>query len=1339
MSAARNLPPIYEDQPPQEPRRRNWKKIVAWTFGGIGILIVVLVVSAVVVVHTQWFRNYLLNTAEQKLSAALNTQVRASRFNLSWSGISPTVDLYDVSIAGAAPYPTPALLRLQHMHLAIRITSILGRQWNIQDLTLDQPVVHVYVDAKGNSNIPTMSTAPSNSSNNTSVFTLGVRHAALNNGEMYYNDIKSAMSADLHDLHLQSQFVVGQSEYTGNLGYSNGVVKMAGYNPLPNSLEAHFTATPTKFVIDNAVVTSGQSRITLTATMENYSNPVITAHYDASLNSGEFAKILKNPSLPAGTIHANGNLAYHPEANKPMMAGITGNGTISSPELAVRSPQFNGNVRNLGANYRIANGNLDVNNLRADVLGGKLTGNLDMTGLASNNPHSTLNAQLNGASLAQLKGMAKTSSPALNGAAITGTASANVHATWGKTMNDLVAQSNINVRGSMKPAGGGAAVPLSGQIHAQYNGATGQLALNHSQINAGAMSINLNGGISTHSALSINMHGVDLAQLATMATSFGVKLPPNLGLAGVATFTGLVSGSTSAPHIVGDLLVNGLQFKGTQWRMLRTHINASPSQAALQNGDLLAMNGGQIQFNLSTTLRDWSFTNTSPFQAGLNVSSLDLAPLAKAFAPSMPVSGVLNANLKMSGTELAPLGNGTLSLSNANVDGQPIQSLNARLNSNGQVLNATLNTSLPAGSVNGQLAYNTHQQTFTADLRAPNMQLGQLAAVKARGMDLKGVLNLALNGSGSIHNPDLSLTANIPTLDVNGQKISALALSASLQNHLARFDLASQIVNTPLRAQGTVQTVGNYLADITINTPPVPLQPLLAVYAPSMATNLSGQTELHATLRGPLKFPKQVEAHVQIPQLSLNYKNTVKLAAAQPINIDYVNGVARIARSSITGTDTNLQFEGTIPVTTGGAPQLLLVGTVNLAIAQLFSPDITSSGQLQFNINSAGPTSNPNVEGQIRIVNANFATGDVPIGLQGGNGVLTLTRDRLDITQFTATVGGGTVNASGGIVYRPSLHFELALAGNDMRMLIPGGIRSAFNANLALTGTPTASSLRGNVSIAQLQFTPEFDLMNFMGSMGGNASPAVPGGGFMSGLNLNVGVNSTGGLNLVSRTVSAQGSVNLRVVGTAEDPVILGRIVINGGDLIILGNRYVLQHGTIDLINPSQTEPVLNVEANTDINQYNIQIRMWGPADHLHTSYASVPALPPSDIINLIAFGKTTEAQANASNAPGNLGAESLVASQVSSQVTSRLEKIAGISQLTIDPELGGNGKTPGARIAIQQRVTGKIYVTFSTDVTSTQDTIIRLEYHQSPRTTFSGTRDQNGGFGFETKIKKSW
>jgi len=47
--------------------------------------------------------------------------------------------------------------------------------------------------------------------------------------------------------------------------------------------------------------------------------------------------------------------------------------------------------------------------------------------------------------------------------------------------------------------------------------------------------------------------------------------------------------------------------------------------------------------------------------------------------------------------------------------------------------------------------------------------------------------------------------------------------------------------------------------------------------------------------------------------------------------------------------------------------------------------------------------------------------------------------------------------------------------------------------------------------------------------------------------------------------------------------------------------------------------------------------------------------------------------------------------------------------------------------------------MTFSTDVTTTQDQVIQLQYKVSPKLSFSGTRDQNGGFAFDTRIRKTW
>jgi translocation and assembly module TamB len=204
-------------------------------------------------------------------------------------------------------------------------------------------------------------------------------------------------------------------------------------------------------------------------------------------------------------------------------------------------------------------------------------------------------------------------------------------------------------------------------------------------------------------------------------------------------------------------------------------------------------------------------------------------------------------------------------------------------------------------------------------------------------------------------------------------------------------------------------------------------------------------------------------------------------------------------------------------------------------------------------------------------------------------------------------------------------------------------------------------------------------------------------------------------------------------------PVILGRATLASGELFFAGNRYVVQNGTIDFLNPVRTEPVVNLQVKTTIDQYNIALTIQGPVERLRTEYTSDPSLPPVDIINLIATGKTTEA-AGATPSPGlTSGAESLLAQSVTSAVSGRIAKVAGLSHLFIDPALGGNGGDPGARIGIQQRVTSNLYVTFATDVTSTQRQAVELEYQLNRRWSVTGVRDQNGGFGVDGHYKKDF
>lgn len=1325
------LPPDYYDLP-QPPRRRNWKRIAAWIIGGLVVLIAALLIGIVALLHNNSFRQYVLRIAQTKLSEAMGAELKMRDFSVHLSGLSPSVDMYEVVVDGAAPYQTPPLLHVDHMSVGVQIVSLLTRKWYLKDIVVDHPIARVYVGPNGETNLP----KPKSSGPGTSVFDLGIRHVMLGQGEVYYNDRQSRLDADLHDFQFQSSFDPETKKYSGGLGYKDGKIHFQELNPMTHSFEAEFEASPDTFTLKRSRLTSGASQFSLAATLNDYVHPKITATYQSSLDTGELRQILKDATLPVGVVKLAGSAAFESVTDKPVIHSVTLDGNMTSDRLQIHTTTINTLVRDISARYHLQNGDADVHDMKAQVLGGGVDGSFkmhDVTGAQI----SELHASLHNVALSSIQSLVNPK--AMKDLRLTGTANATVNADWRKTFDTLVAKTDADFKGTISRPNT-TSITEDGSVHAKYSAAAQEVSFDRSYIRMPQTTINLNGTVSKTASLQVQVQSNDLSEVETAAEVFGANLEP-LGLGGSATFNGTVRGSTINPQIAGQLTAASLKVKGTEWRTVRTTIDANPSHVALRNGEVVpASNQGRMNFNLNVGLDHWTFREDSPFQIDANAAQMNIADLKNLAGIKAPVTGTLSANISLQGSETSPTGSGHISLTQATVSDEPIQSANVDFQGSGDELRTRLNLRMPAGSAQGNITYFPKRKAYEGQVQTAGFRLDQVRTLRARNLDLTGTLNLNAQGSGTLDNPQLRLAAEIPQLRIQNQQINALKLEADVSNHVANvsLDSQSQALNTFVRGHGRVNLTGPYDAEAALDTASIPLQPLFAAYLPAQSSNLTGQTELHATLRGPLKDKTLLDAHITIPTLALSYKNNVQLSAARPIQVDYDRGVLRLQKTEIRGTKTDLQLQGTIPVA-GTAPMTIMaLGTIDLSLAEILDPDITSSGEIQFDIDGTGRRANPDVQGQIKIVNAAFAGDDLPIGLQNGNGVLVLTNDRLSIQQFQGNVSGGTLTATGAFTYRPTMQFNVALNGTGIRTLFPNGVREGISTNLSLVGTPTYALLRGQVRLTEVSFSPTFDLGDILGAVGGTPGSAAAPSGFAQNLHLNVNVVSTSDLNLSSSKLSLQGTTNLRIGGTAGQPSVLGRVNLTGGDLIFRGNRYLLQPSTLDFVDPYRIEPRVNLAVDTNVKDYNVHMLFRGTVDRLRTTYTSEPALPPSDIINLLVFGKTSEEQA-ANPTPGNLGAESMIASSVSSQVTGQVEKIAGISQLSVDPVLGGNGQDPGARVTVQQRVTGNLFVTFATDATSTQRQVIKLEYEATPRVAVSGVRDQNGGFALDVRIKKTW
>ncbi|HMC31605.1 MAG TPA: translocation/assembly module TamB domain-containing protein [Candidatus Angelobacter sp.] len=1334
---------------------KKWKKIVLWAVAGIVVLVFGTVVTLLLLLqHSEGFRRDILGKVTNSIQESTGAKLEVGDFNLRLSNL--TLDIYNIVVRGREADPNRPLLQAKHLQVGLTIDSLLHRKWHVRDIILDHPVVRMQVNKAGENNLP-QPQKKSTSSSNTNVFDLAIRELKLDRGEIYYNDQKTPLEAELRDFNVNANYDPAQNKYAGQLGYNDGKIVYGKYAPVEHNFQARFGVTPQKFTLEKLELASGQSHVVVSATVNDYSSPnrQAEANYEAVLVTSEFQRILKDPSIPGGTVRLAGQLNYQADPNRPMLETVSVAGNVSSGGLAVKTPSLQTEVRDLYARYTLAHGNAEVSDIRARILGGILSGKLTIRDVSGAGV-ARLQASLKNLSLDQAQAAMHNTS--MQQAHLSGKVSADADARWAKTLDNLTAHSDLTMQADI---GQRQATPLDGVIHADYAAARKQVALTNSYIRTPQTTLNLNGKVSDHCQLQVALRSNDLHELELLAAALSKPVPgeprQQLGLGGTANLNASVTGSVTAPQINGQMEARNLRVKGSSWKVLRTGFSANPSQASLTNGDLEAdpspqsaqnrrapgtpVSQGRINFSAQATLKKWAYTASSPIAVNLSASQISLADLERLANKTYPISGTLAMNVSLRGSQSNPIGQGTLTVTNAKVSTESIQNLNLKFQGDGNTINANLTVQMPAGTARADLDYLPKSQGYRAQVRAQNFRLEKLQTVKARNMQIAGGLNLNVSGQGTIKDPQLQATLEVPQLQMKKQTMQELKLQTTVQNHIANIALDSDVAKVFIKAHGTVGITAPYQTDMHLDTSRIDFQPIVAMFAPAQAADLSGQTEVHATLRGPLAEKSRVEAHVEVPTLALNYKQ-FQLAAAKPIHVDYQNGTVALQPTSIRGTGTTIDAQATVPVTTPKAATFLVQGKIDLQIAELFMPDLKSTGQLQFDLDSRRYGAGSNMNGQIKIVNVNLHTVDSPVGLDHANGVINVTQTRLEIASFQGQVGGGTVDATGAVAYRPSVQFQLGFSANNVRIRYPEGVRAILASNLSLRGTTQESLLSGVVKIERVSFTPDFDMSTFTSQFSGESSDSGSPGSFTQGMKLDIAMQSTSQMNLTSSQVSLRGDANLRVVGTAAAPVILGRTNLTGGEVFLANNRYELQQGTIDFVNPVRTEPVLNVHVRTTIDQYNITLGLIGPLSRLETTYVSDPALPPVDIINLIATGKTVEsAAANPSPSPtSTLGAESLLASTVSSQVSGKIAKLAGVSQLQIDPGLGSdNGQNPGARIAIQQRVTSNLFVTYATDVTSTQRQAIQVEYKFNPRWSVSGTRNQNGGFGMDGKYRKDF
>ena len=1313
----------------------NAKKVAAWAGSAVALLIVLVIGTAYLIQQNSFLHRYLLAKMIQAGEKSSGARIAIRDFGIRWIPLRMTLE--DVAVRGTDENTARPLASLPHVEIGIEWGALLHKRVNLTELILDRPAVNLVVNDAGESNLPAR--PASSSAPSTSSLQVSVQHAAIRDGELRYNNSPRKIDADLADFHLDVNGGAVGDRYSGNLGYNKGEVDVAGYAPLRHNIQISFAATRSGIAFERIHVGTESSQLNAKGNMLGYSNPVIQAEYQALLSTADLHRELPTVPLSGGEIELAGSLSYNAAAGSGLEALKT-SGHISSKTFRASMSKTEVSVRSLDGDYSLEGGTIRVSGLQAETLGGVLHAEFTGEHLTAT-PRYQLSVSADSVSLGQAEQIAGAGSLPLRG-----TAHLRANAHWISSVQNMIAQADGQISAvipaqNSSGATNTAPVPVNADLHVSYDAPHSTLTVTNSTLSSSQTNIVATGTVSDHSALSIrartsDLHETELLIVAVQRILNSAQKTPNspaapLDLHGSASLNAQIEGRIQSPRITGHAQADALEIREARWPHLQADFDATASSVSVKNGLAQSANQGRLNFSLTTSLQHWSYSADNPVTAQVQASQILVADLEQLTGFSAPVSGMFSGNVSVRGTIDDPSGNGSLELRNASLWGEPVRSVTTQLHAANKTFSATFSMAAPAGNISGEGEFGATDRHYQISLNHSVVNLGQITYLSSRGYSIAGTLGIDAHGQGTLAAPQLDIALTGNQLAFRNVPVGSTNAQLRIANQQVNFTVNSNTAGGQISANGNAGLTAPYIAHGGFEVHSLEFGPLLATYVPGVKRQFEGNTEVRGQIDGPLARPQDVKASIELSTLNLAYQD-LKLASAGPVRLNYANSVVTISQAELKGTGTDFKFGGALPLA-GSAPiNISTTGTIDLKLLTILGSDTQSAGTVKIDMSARGALKQPQIGGTIALAGVSFTNDAYPLGLENVNAQIAVANNRLTIQNFAGRMGGGSFSVSGFASYSPA-SFSLQVNGKSIRIRYPEGTRAQVDSNLTLIGSPGSSALNGRVTIDELSFTPAFDVANFIGQLS-SSNPSVP-SPWEQKMKLDVAVASSDVLALSSGQLSLQGSADLRVVGTLGNPVILGRTTLTGGSIIFMGNVYQVQSGTVVFANPVRTEPTLNLYVTTLVQQYNITLNFVGSLDRLRTNYTSDPALPPVDIIHLLAFGKTT-AQSSATATPASVGAESVIANGL---VSNQLEKLTGISQLQIDPSLGGNNNNPGARVAIQQRVSSNILFTFATDLTDTQNAVVQVKYQTRGRLAFSLTRDEYGSYAIEIKTRKTF
>ena len=1289
------------------------------------------------------------------------------------------VEIRDIVVHGTeAPTDAP-LARADHLVAQIKIISFLRAEFGFHSLMLDHPVVHIVVTPDGTTNIPgSKALRTPEKSPVERLFALSIDHLSVRHGELLWSDRKIPLDFAVDDAALQMDYSYLRGRYESHLRLGKVDTAFNGFRPFSWMTTAELSLGPTFAEIRLLEWTSGRSRLEASGRISDFWSPHADGSYDLQMDLGEAAAITRRQGLRAGTAEFKGSGHWS-------LAEFATTGALALRDLAWQDEQLALKRANATTGYSITDQQIKLSKLEGKLFEGNLTGDAQVDNwLHSVPPAPPGRAKKGGEELPVIRAAQppakkgeKEKLPGIQTGAVhlrlrdisvgeiaaaldvpahplgrfhpAALATGSVDAVWKGSPRDAEVAFTLDLNPPLRAAPG--ELPVT--AHAQGKYLAGSQGLELAQFNVSTPASRIQAAGSLSSTLRLSVSTSNLEEWRPLVAALGGPTNVPFRVDGIAAFNGVAGGIFSAPTLTGTIVAQDFEFtlpatsrtpeQQVHWDSLAATLQFSPHEASLRGGTL-RRGETSADFDVTAELQKGQFTADSPYTARVGLHNVDVAATAALAGFDYPVSGNADVSLQIAGTRGNPEAQGHIHATKAAAYDEAIENFDADLHmAEGETALNNIHLTHQDAVVSGSAAYAPATRAFRLDLRGANFDLARIRQIHLAPLPIEGRADFTLQGSGTLDTPTVNAEVHVRDLTLDRELSGGLDLEAMTQGRDLHLTGRSEFPHGTLSVEGNVGMHGDYPANISVRADHVDLDALWRAY---LGQQLTGHSAVGGTLtmQGPLRYPRQWTLNGALSDVSVEVEHA-KLHNQGPVRFAYADQTMHIEALHMSGEGTDVTGQGFIRFAGARSLDLTADGQADLKLLAGLDPDISSSGSVTVHMTVGGSLDQPQPQGSIQVKDGAVNYAGLPSGLSEINGSLIFTHDHLHIESLSARTGGGTLDLKGDATnYNRQLAFNLMAEGKDVRLRYPPGVSSTANGELHWVGTRSASTVSGDILVTKLAVTPGFDFGSYL-ERSRQAAAITPANSPLYNVKLDVGVRTAPELQMKTAVARLSGDADLHLRASVARPSVLGRADILEGDATFNGIKFRLERGDITFANPVAIEPQVNLQATTHVRNYDLDVTVTGTPDRLAVNYRSEPPLPKSDIIALLALGRTGQESEQLQQQAGATSfteeASAMIINQaINSTVSTRLQKLFGVGRIKIDPQgltTETNPTARGPQVTIEQQFANNLSLTYSTNVSQSSEQIIQGEYYFTRNISVVGTRDQNGVVSFDVRVRR--